>query len=127
MYLERIWTFLKPKQHPWFKSTNRWGTTNGKPLGLIIMMGQSETLSSSSSYYIIFITLFSAGRCVELLCLLPATGIMLSQNHFPWAKPTNVRFSSSNYTLQDHLLQSTIGDALSGYRITYYRAPLEML
>jgi hypothetical protein len=27
--------------------TNRWGTTNNKPLGPIIMMGQSETLNTS--------------------------------------------------------------------------------
>ncbi len=50
------------------------GTTNSKPPGPIIMMGQSsETLNSSSSQ-IIFITLFSAGaKCA----------IILSQNHFP--------------------------------------------
>jgi len=37
---------------------NRWRTINSKPHGPMIMMGQSETLSSS---YIIFITLISAG------------------------------------------------------------------
>jgi hypothetical protein len=43
-------------------TTNKWGTTNSKPPGPIIMMGQSETLSSSQ---VKFITLFSAGaqRC----------------------------------------------------------------
>ncbi len=51
-------------------TTNRWGTTNSKPPGPIIMMGQSETRNSSQ---IIFITLFSAGaNCA----------IILSQNHF---------------------------------------------
>jgi hypothetical protein len=41
---------------------NRWGTTNSEPPGPIIMIGQSETLSSSQ---IIFITLFCGGaqRC----------------------------------------------------------------
>jgi len=39
-------------------TTNRWGTTNNKPLGPIIMMGQLETLSN---IYIIFITFFSIG------------------------------------------------------------------
>ncbi len=38
-------------------TVNRWGTTNSKPHGPIIMMGQSETLSSS---HITFSTLFSA-------------------------------------------------------------------
>jgi hypothetical protein len=40
-------------------------STNNKPLGPIIMMGQSETLSSSSQ--IIFITPFSASgqRCCQ--------------------------------------------------------------
>jgi hypothetical protein len=53
------------------ETTNRWGTTNSKPPGPIITMGQSETLNSSQ---IIFITLFSAGaNCA----------IILSQNHFP--------------------------------------------
>ncbi len=50
-------------------------TTNSKPLGQIIMMGQSETMSSS---LIIFITLFSAG--------LPAVAmdvIMQRENYFP--------------------------------------------
>jgi hypothetical protein len=45
-------------------TTNTRGTTNNKPPGPIIMMGQSETLSSSQ---IIFITLFSAGaNCAQL-------------------------------------------------------------
>jgi hypothetical protein len=35
-------------------TANRWGTTNSKPPGPIIMMGQSETLTSTQ---IVFITL----------------------------------------------------------------------
>ncbi len=38
--------------------SNKWGTTNSEPPGPIIMIGQSEILSSSQ---IIFITLFCAG------------------------------------------------------------------
>jgi hypothetical protein len=54
------------------------GTTNSKPPGPIIMMGQSETLTSSQ---ILFITLFSVAASK-----LPATAIcaiMLTQNYFP--------------------------------------------
>jgi len=53
-----------------------------QPTGPIIMIGQSEILSSSQ---IQFITLFSASPTV-VLCLLPAASnctIMLSQNYFP--------------------------------------------
>ncbi len=39
-------------------TANRWGTTNSKQPRRIIMIGQSEILSSSS---IIFMTLFSKG------------------------------------------------------------------
>jgi hypothetical protein len=54
--------FSNPANKTETGTPNRWGTTNSKPLGPIIMMGQSETLSSSQ---ITFITLFSAGaeRC----------------------------------------------------------------
>jgi len=49
--------------------TNLAHKTNSKPSGLIIMMGQSETLSSSSQ--IQFITLFFSARVhTPLLCLL---------------------------------------------------------
>jgi hypothetical protein len=37
-------------------TSNRWGTTNSKSLGAIIMMSQSETLSSNQ---IVFITLLA--------------------------------------------------------------------
>jgi hypothetical protein len=39
-------------------TANRWGTTNSKPHGPIVMMGRSETLITSQ---VLFITLFSAG------------------------------------------------------------------
>jgi hypothetical protein len=38
------------------ETANRWETTNSKPLGLIIMIGQSQTGTNSQ---IIFIALFS--------------------------------------------------------------------
>jgi hypothetical protein len=47
------------------------GTSNSKPLGPIIMMSQSETLSSSE---ILFITLFSAGAHSCCCWLSPANG-----------------------------------------------------
>jgi hypothetical protein len=49
--------FFNPIHKTKTGTANRWGTTNSKPQGPIIMMGQSEILSSS---HIIFITLFSA-------------------------------------------------------------------
>jgi hypothetical protein len=59
------------------------GTTNSKPPGRIIMMGQSETRSSSSQ--IIFIILFCAG----LVYLLPATAKLCNcaeRKPISWAK-----------------------------------------
>ncbi len=55
------------------------GTTNSKPPGPIVMIGQSKTGSSSQ---IIFITLFSS-RCTALLRFKPASAKMQEQNHFP--------------------------------------------
>jgi hypothetical protein len=94
---------IKPKQ-------NKWGTTNSKPHGPILMMAQSETLISSQ---IIFITLFST--CAQLCCAFyqPLQTVQLC-----WAKTVFLTqtaifldFSSSNCALQDHIL-STSGDAL---------------
>jgi hypothetical protein len=53
-----IYFFATPPQKTELGTANRRGTTNSKPPGPIIMIGQSEILSSSQ---IIFITLFSAG------------------------------------------------------------------
>jgi hypothetical protein len=50
--------FCNPTHKIEIETTNSGGTTNSKPLGPIIMMGQSEI---QSSIQIIFITLFSAG------------------------------------------------------------------
>jgi len=83
-----------------------------KPRGSIVMMGQSEILSSSQ---IKFFTLFSAGAESCFLHLSPATAsdtIMLSQNHFHGPNGHIFDFSSSNSSVQDHIL-STVGDALS--------------
>jgi len=65
-------------------TANMWETTNNKLPGSIIMIGQSETGSSSQ---ITFITLFS-NRYTALLCLLLVSANcakMLGENHF--AKP----------------------------------------
>ncbi len=53
-------SFATPPMKTKTGTANRWQTTDSKPPGPGIMMGQSETLSSS---HIIFITLFSAGCC----------------------------------------------------------------
>jgi len=63
----------------------------------IIMMGQSEILSSSQ--IIIYYTLFCKCRATATCT------IVWSQNKpFCWAKPANIGFSSSNLTLHDHIL-----------------------
>jgi hypothetical protein len=62
-----IYFFRNPINQTETRTANRWGTTNSKPPGpIIIMMSQWEKLSSSQ---IIFITLFSAGAqpCYALL------------------------------------------------------------
>ncbi len=64
------------------KLANKWESTNSKPPGPIITIGQLETGTSSQ---IQFITLFY-GRCTPWLPLLPALVIranMLGQNQFP--------------------------------------------
>ncbi len=93
---------------------NRWGgTTNSKPPGRIIMIGQSETRSSSQ---IVFIYIIFC-RCTGLLYLLPATAKFVQ---LCWAKTNFLSqtlgyfdlFFSANFTAQDHIL-STAGDALT--------------
>ncbi len=101
--------FCNPNHETETRTASRWGTTNSKPPWPIIMIDQSETVSSN---HIIFITLF----CSVLLRLLPATGnSALSQKKICWAKPACFDFPSSNYTLQDHI-RSTAGHALSTYK-----------
>jgi hypothetical protein len=57
--------FYNPTNKTETATANRSGSINSKPLGPIIMMGESETLNSSQ---IIFITPFSVGarRCCAL-------------------------------------------------------------
>jgi hypothetical protein len=50
--------FDNPTNKTEARTANRWGTTNNKPHGPIIMMGQLEALITSQ---VLFITLFSAG------------------------------------------------------------------
>jgi len=63
-----VW-FCNPSHKTKTGRANRWGTTNSKPWGPIIMMSQSKTLSSSQ--IIFYYTLF--WRCTVLLCHLAAT------------------------------------------------------
>jgi len=90
-------------------TANRWETTNSKPLGPIIMIGKSETGSSSQ---ILFITLVWQ----VLGFAVPFTNLSrLCKNAGPkpfcLANPTCVDFSSSNVNLHSHIL-STSGVAL---------------
>jgi len=62
-------------------TANRWGSTNSKPSGRIIMMGPIRHTAQES--YHIFYTLFAL--CTLVMCLFPAkanTARVLSQNHF---------------------------------------------
>jgi hypothetical protein len=67
-----------------------WGTTNNKPLGPIIMMSQSETLSQLLDH--IHYTLFCS-----LTAPFTSDGNLL--NYVCSAKPASVGFSSSNCTV----------------------------
>jgi hypothetical protein len=105
-----IYLFATPPMNLKLGQQIRGGTTNSKPPGPIIMMGRSETVTSSQ---IIFITLFSAGAhcCCTFHRATANCRIMVSQNPFPWAKPRYFDFSSLDFSVQDHIL-STSGDAL---------------
>jgi hypothetical protein len=74
--------FCNPTHKTEIGRANRWGTTNNTPLGQMIMMGQSETLSSS---LIIFTTLFYAGLRAKAM-----HAIMQSQNYFPEPNQQNL-------------------------------------
>jgi hypothetical protein len=75
--------FCNPTHKTETGTTTRWGTTNSKPPRRIIMMGQSETLSSSR---IIFITLlFLQVYSVGTLFNQPPQSVHFcrSKTHFP--------------------------------------------
>jgi hypothetical protein len=96
---------------------NRRATTNSKPPGPIIMMTQSETLSSSQSDHHIYCTLLWRCRAMRIeLCYYA------EPKPFCWAKPARFDFSSSNCNLQDSIL-STAGDALIKGTRAMLRAP----
>ncbi len=88
---------------------NRWETSNSKPPGPIIVMGQSETLSQQLDH--IHYTLFC--RCTALLGLLPATATCTN-------KQSRNQFPDPNRQTLDSLHPILL------CKITY-RAPLEML
>jgi hypothetical protein len=104
-----IYFFSNPTHKTKIGTATRWETTNSKPHGPIIMIGQSETMSSSQ---IISITVF-AGRCTALLCHLLASANctkFVGQNDF--AEPNQ------------HVL--TFLHPILVCRVTYW-APLGML
>ncbi len=84
-----VYFFATPTHKTESGTANIWGSTNSKPPGPIIMMGQSETLSSC---HIIFITLFSVGvQCyctfyqpLQAVKLYWAKTIFLSQTGMFW-------------------------------------------
>jgi len=71
-------------------------TSDSKPPGRVIIIDQSKELSSN---------LFFCG-CTALLRPLPTTA-----KTFFWAKPAYIGFSSSNFTVENHI-PSTAGDAV---------------
>jgi len=96
--------FCNPTHKTETGTANRWETTNSKPPGQIIMMGQSETLSSSQ---IITLLLFSAGG---LLTSHHKVYNYAEPNYFPDPNRHVLTFLHPIFTLQDHIL-STAGDA----------------
>jgi hypothetical protein len=92
--ISHIQVLVKPFfPNPTHKTKNWWLPGDSKPLGLIIMIDQSETRSSCQN---IFITLFS-GKQVLRLVVVPFTRSvtctkMLGQNHFCWAKLAHFDF-----------------------------------
>jgi hypothetical protein len=86
-------------------TANRWGTTNSKPHGPIIMMGQSKTLSSSQMMFIILVHTITKPFTSQNLYNYS------KPKQFFWAKRACFKFFSSNFTVHDHIL-STAGDAL---------------
>ncbi len=82
--------FCNPTHKTEIGTANRWGTTNSKPPGRIIMMGQIRNSEQRLNH--IYYTLFC--KCIALLRFLSAMvkrfspavamhAMMLSQNHFP--------------------------------------------
>jgi hypothetical protein len=112
-----IYFFCKATHTTVTRTENRWCTTNSKPPGLIIMMGQSQTLSSNKFIFIMY-TLFC--RFVVLLRLwhplqiVPANnGVIAEHNYFPELnRHILLTFLHPNCTLHVHIV-STAGDALT--------------
>jgi hypothetical protein len=98
-------------------TANRWGTTINKPPGPIIMMSQSAITELESDH--IHYTLFC-------MCIVPLTSYGKLCNYaesktFSWAKLAYCDFSSSNFTVHDHIL-STAGHALRSLQYLYIQA-----
>jgi hypothetical protein len=81
-------------------TANRWGTTNSKPHGPFIMMGQSKTLSRTQMMFIILV------HTVTEPCTSHRNLYNYSKpKQFFWAKTACFNFSSSNFTVHDHILE----------------------
>ncbi len=90
--------FCKPTHKTETRTLYRRTTRDSKPPERIIMMDQSEKRSRKA-------TSLSAGA--QLYCAF----YQRRPKPFSWAKPAYFRFSSSNFTAQDHI-PSTAGDAV---------------
>jgi hypothetical protein len=92
---------------------NRWGTSNRKPPGPIIMTGRLETLGSTQIVLLhSFLQVQSIGAPLTSHCALCNYA---EPKLFSWSKPAYFDFCSSNFTVQGHIL-STVGDALKHIR-----------
>jgi hypothetical protein len=85
----QVFFFSNPTHQTKIGTANMWKTTNSKPHGPVIMIGQSKTRSNN---HIVFIFLFFR-RCYALLCILPtlancakcwAKTIMMNQISMFW-------------------------------------------
>jgi hypothetical protein len=80
--------FYNPTHKTKIGTTNKWETSNRKPLGPIIMIRQSKTRNSSQTMYII---IFSK-RCPNSLCHLLTLAKWVRVNQPPWLHQSVVLF-----------------------------------
>ncbi len=98
--------FCNPTRKTETATANRWGTTNSKPPGPIIICRANQKHWAAVRSYLLhsFLQVHTRGNA----------SIYAEPKPFSWAKPAHVGFSSSNVTVQDHIL-ITVGDALTSY------------
>jgi len=89
--------FCNPTDKTKTETANRWGSTNSKPPGSIIMMGQSEKVIRVRSYLLhSFLHVQSSGEpCTSHYTL----HTYAEAKPMSWAKPAHFEFFSSNCTV----------------------------